>query len=321
MQPYGGTEIQFDYLRKYAQKNLLDLVQITTSIPEKEPLHPLRPNILWIKNSYDQPNVAPWFKISSNHEKYDWYVFNSHWTYEKFRYFFDIPDTKSVVLKNGIDYSELVTKEHFKYKAPLKLIYFSTPWRGLDVLLQAMEKLKDEKDIILDVYSSTKLYGEAFYRENDKHYTSLYEKAEKLPNVNLKGYCDHRELVGRLKDYHINVHPSTWEETFCISAMESLAAGCMLITTNLGALPETCAEFPIYMPYSKDKNHLAFQTAESIKQTKTILEATDLTTALTFQQEYYKKFYDWKILGHFWTRFLKGAINEKRQAKRADQWG
>ena len=233
MQPYGGTEIQFDYLRKYAEKNLLDLVQITTSIPEKEPLHPLRPNILWIKNSYDQPNVAPWFKITANHAKYDWYVFNSHWTHEKFRYFFDIPDTRCVVLKNGLDYKELPLKQSFKYEAPLKLIYFSTPWRGLDVLLDAMEALKEEKDIILDIYSSTKLYGEAFYRENDKHYTPLYEKAEKLSNVNLKGYCDHRELLGRLKDYHINVHPSTWEETFCISAMESLAVGCMLITTNL----------------------------------------------------------------------------------------
>ena len=50
MQPYGGTEIQFDYLRKYGNKSLLDLVQITASVPEKEPLHPLRPNILWIKN-------------------------------------------------------------------------------------------------------------------------------------------------------------------------------------------------------------------------------------------------------------------------------
>ena len=56
---------------KYAQKNLLDLVQITTSIPEKEPLHPLRPNILWIKNSYDQPNLAPWFSDKNNHNKYN----------------------------------------------------------------------------------------------------------------------------------------------------------------------------------------------------------------------------------------------------------
>ena len=32
-------------------------------MPEKIPLHPTKPNILWQKNSYDQPNLAPWFKI------------------------------------------------------------------------------------------------------------------------------------------------------------------------------------------------------------------------------------------------------------------
>ena len=37
MQPYGGTEIQFDYLKKYTLEGLVDSVQITTSIPEKIP--------------------------------------------------------------------------------------------------------------------------------------------------------------------------------------------------------------------------------------------------------------------------------------------
>ena len=313
MQPYGGTEIQFDYLRKYASQSLIDLVQITTSIPEKEPLHPLRPNILWIKNSYDQPNVAPWFKKKENHNKYDWYVFNSHWTYEKFRYFFNIPDTRCAILKNGIDYEELKLKQDFVYKPPLKLIYFSTPWRGLDVLLGAMEALQKEKDIELDVYSSTILYGEAFKQANDKLYTKLYDKANSLKNVNYKGYCSHKVLMAKLKDYHLNVHPSTWEETFCISAMESLAAGCMLLTTNLGALPETCAEFPIYIPYTKDKKYLGQQTAASILDAREIFKTEDTKLHLQFQQQYYYRFYNWKHLGKFWNRFLKGALNERHK--------
>ena len=315
MLPYGGTEIQFDYLRKYAALHLIDLVQITTSIPEKEPLHPLRPNILWIKNSYDQANVSPWFKKKDNHSKYDWYVFNSHWTYEKFRYFFDVPDTRCLVIKNGIDYDELKLKTDFTYKPPLKLIYFSTPWRGLDVLLNAMELLEKDKDITLDVYSSTIIYGDGFYRENDKQFHKLYDQAELLGNVHYKGYCHHDQLMGILKDYHVSVHPSTFEETFCISAMEALAAGCMLITTNLGAIPETCAEFPIYMPYSKNKKHLAQQTADSIKQAKAILGAQNLSQNLKFQQQYYKNYYDWKVLGRFWDRFLKGAINDRKKRK------
>jgi hypothetical protein len=46
------------YLRKYVSKDLLDQVQITTSVPEKIPLHPTKLNILWQKNSYDQPNLS-----------------------------------------------------------------------------------------------------------------------------------------------------------------------------------------------------------------------------------------------------------------------
>ena len=69
--PKGGTELQFDYLEKYVDKNLLDQVQICTSVPEKIPLHPTKPNILWQKNSYDQPNLTPWFSNLSKLGQYD----------------------------------------------------------------------------------------------------------------------------------------------------------------------------------------------------------------------------------------------------------
>ena len=310
MQPAGGTEIQFKYLKKYANPGVLDSVQITTSIPEKEPLDPVRPNILWLKNSYDQPNLAPWFKNKDNHSKYDWYVFNSHWSYEKYRFFFKIPEDKCTVIKNAIDYDELQLKTDFTPKKKIKMCYISTPWRGLEIALAAMDGIKDP-DITLDVYSSTIIYGKSFEQQNDDKYKPLYEKAKNMPNVNYMGYCDHKTLVSKLKDYDVNCFPSIWEETFCISAMESLAAGQILITTDLGALPETCCEFPIYIPYTQNKPKLALQLAECILQTKRML-SQDLTNPLKFQQEYYKRFYDWKYIGNHWNNFLKGAINVKR---------
>ena len=125
------------------------------------------------------------------------------------------------------------------------------------------------------------------------------------------GYCPHDKLLGKLKDYQVNCFPSIWEETFCISAMESLAAGQMLITTDLGALPETCAEFPIYIPYTSNKKNLKIQLAEAIIETKEILKK-DISQGLKFQQSYYKRFYDWKVIGNFWTNFLKGALSVYR---------
>jgi len=309
MKPYGGTEIQFDYLKKYVPKGLLDKIQITTSIPEKDPLHPRLPNVLWIKNSYDQSNLTGWFKDKSNHSKYDFYVFNSHWCYEKYRYFFFFFFIRSVVIKNAIDYDELVTKTEFPKKDKIKLIYFSTPWRGLDVLLDAMEQLQDNDKIELDVYSSTIIYGNQFATENDKAFIHLYDKAKSLKNVNYKGYLAHNKLVNILHTYDVNCHPSTWEETFCISAMESLAAGLILITTNLGAIPETCTEFPIYMPYTKDKKYLATLTKQSILDVQKTYKDIDLKNHLQFQQSYYKSFYDWKHIANFWERFIRGVTN------------
>ena len=226
-----------------------------------------------------------------------------------------MPDTRSVVIKNGIDYEELKIKKDFTYKDPLRLVYFSTPWRGLDVLLNTMELLKDEKDIVLDVYSSTIIYGDGFHIENEPKFLKLYEQARDLKNVNYKGYLHHNELMEKLKEYHVSVHPSTFEETFCISAMGALAAGCMLITTDLGAIPETCAEFPVYIPYTADKKHLAAQTAASIKQAREILSARDISQSLKFQQQYYKYYYDWKVIGPFWDRFLQGTIHARRKEK------
>ena len=303
MKPYGGTEIQLEYLHKYVDKDLLNKVQITTSVPEKTPIDPTKINVLWVHNSYDQPNLYPWFKNKLNHRKYDWYVFNSHWTYEKYRLMFDIPTDISVVIKNGFD-DDLIVKSEFKPKEKLKLVYTSTPWRGLDVLLKAMEQIKTDK-VELDIYSSTQIYGDAFKKVNDDQFIKLYDKAKSLKYVNYKGYTNHKELMKVLHTYDCYVHPSTFEETFCLAAMESLAAGLVTMTTDLGALYETCAEFPIYVPYLKDKEALAKQFAGAIDMLPDLISNVD-ENRIKFQMQYYRQYYHWNVIKTYWERFLNG---------------
>jgi len=303
MNPYGGTEIQLEYLHKYVDKDLLNKVQITTSVPEKTPIDPTKVNVLWVHNSYDQPNLYPWFKNKLNHRKYDWYVFNSHWTYEKYRLMFDIPTDISLVIKNGFD-DDLIVKSEFKPKEKLKLIYTSTPWRGLDVLLKAMEQIKTDK-VEIDIYSSTQIYGDAFKKVNDDQFIKLYDKAKSLKYVNYNGYIDHKELMKVLHTYDCYVHPSTFEETFCLAAMESLAAGLVAMTTDLGALYETCAEFPIYVPYLKDKEALAKQFAEAIDVLPDLISNVD-ENRMKFQMQYYRQYYHWNVIKTYWERFLNG---------------
>ena len=309
MKPRGGTELQLELLERYADKKLLDQVQICTSIPGKVPLHSTKVNILWQQNSYDQPNLAPWFKNKDNHDKYNWYVFNSHWCYEKFRMMFDIPTHKSVVIKNAIDKIE-PNKLDYKKGDPIKLIYTSTPWRGLNILLAAMQLIENPL-IHLDVYSSTQIYGDGFKSANDDKFKDLYDQATKIPNVTYVGYKPNEFIKDNLKNYHMFTYPNIWEETSCIAAIEAMAAGLYCVTTDYGALFETCAEFAAYVPYEKDFIKLAKTFASTIEAAANQLHEEYVREHLQFQINYTNKFYLWDSRKNYWNKFLQGAINAR----------
>ena len=308
--PKGGTELQFNYLEEYVDKKLLDQVQITTSVPEKIPLHPNKVNILWQKNSYDQPNLAPWFEDKSNHHKYDWYVFNSHWTFEKFRMMFGLPAEKCLVIKNGVD--KIQKAKPYKQGDPIRIIHQNTPWRGLSVLLGAMQLVKNPL-ITLDVYSSTEVYGKQFFEKNDHEYTELYEQAKKLSNVNYLGYRPNSYIKDNMHKYNMYAYPSIFEETSCISLLECMAGGLYCVTTNLGALFETGAEFPMYIPFDNDLRRLSMKFASAIEASANILHGETIHKHLETQSDYVNAYYNWNKIGTSWTRFLTGAISVKNK--------
>ena len=309
MEPRGATELQHEMLERHVPKDLLDQVQICTSIPGKVPIDKTKLNILWQKNSWDQPNLHDFFKDQSRHKEYDWYVFNSHWNYEKFRYFFNIPTDRSIVIKNGIE--EFPIRKIYKKGDPIKLIHHCTPWRGLNVMLRAMQEIKDPK-ITLDVYSSSHVYGSDFAKVHDEEFIPLYEQAKKLPNVNYIGYKPHEFIREMMPNYDMFVYPCIFEETSCVSALEAMASGVHVITNNFGALFETCAEWPVYVNYSTNYEQMAMDTASAIHTASNYLHEDFIQEHLEQQQQYFKKFYNWKKKGIEWTSFLKGALNEKK---------
>jgi len=308
MKPIGGTELQLSKLYKYVDNDLLSKVQITTSVPEKNPLSKDKPNILWVHNSYDQPNLVDWFKDKSNHNKYDWYVFVSNWLSEKFRMMYGLPAHKCTVIKNAID--SFPGRAVYKKGAPVKLLFSSTPWRGLNVLLGAMQLIKNPL-ITCDVYSSTKIYGSSFDESNRDTYEPLFEQARLLENVNYMGFVSNETILKSMYNYHVFVHPSIWEETSCLAAIESLAAGLHGIVTNYGALPETCSEWPTYVQYQTDYKNLSKMFAYAIDGIVEVLHTDGMQELLTSQQMFYKKFYNWENRKHEWTNFLKGVTNAK----------
>ena len=308
MNPIGGTELQFKLLEKYIDSKLLNNFQITTSVPEKIPLAKDKINILWQQNSYNQPNLAGWFKDKDNHKKYDWYVFNSNWNYEKYRDSFDLPTERCHVIKNGV--TNFVQRHPYKKGERLRLLFHPTPWRGLNVILGAMQLLKND-NITLDVFSSTKIYGDQFMNANDDQYKSLYAQAAQLKNVNYRGWHSNDYICEHITDYQIFPYSNNWEETSCISAIEALGAGLHMITTNYGALFETCSEWPVYVQYDTNYKNMSECFAYAIDSVVDYLHHERCQEHLQMQQDFYKKFYSWNKRKMEWTNFLEGVLNAK----------
>ena len=71
-----------------------------------------------------------------------------------------------------------------------------------------------------------------------KKYESIFDECKNSKNVNYLGFLENKKIIELLKKMHIFSYPSIWPETSCIAAIESMGAGCEVVTTNLGALFE-----------------------------------------------------------------------------------
>ncbi len=138
-------------------------------------------------------------------------------------------------------------------------------------------------------------------------------KLKNYHNVNYIGYVSNEYICRRkLQTYDIFVYPNIWEETSCISAIEALSAGLHMVTTNYGALFETCSEWPVYVNYTKDYKNLAELFAFSIDEVCGYLYKGSVPNFLKRQQEFYREFYSWDKRKSEWTNFLQGLLHEQR---------
>lgn len=246
----GGTELMINRMINNIPKKYLKGYEIIHSrIPEE-----LSEEHETILVCHDLPNDPMYSRLSDENfrNKFYKFVFVSNWQMQYFNMSLGIPYSKSVVIKNAIEPFPHRPAEDAPDK--VKLIYHTTPHRGLSLLLPVFETLSKTKNIELNIYSSFEIYG---WAERDKEYQSLFERAKRHPNINYYGYRSNEEVRKALTENHIFAYPSIWPETSCLAAIEALCAGLHVANPNYAALSETCAVFGSNYQWSEDVNQHA----------------------------------------------------------------
>ena len=185
----GGTEILKQGLIKHTNFNDYEDINLIISTPDQNKIRYTKKNVLWQHLNYIDESLAP-IKDPSFMKAINSTVYVSHWQLEKFRYLFQVPLHNAHVIRNAIEPIELKPKSK---DGKLKLIYTSTPFRGLSILLDVMEILNRD-DIELDVYSSTEVYGSGYDAAYYGKYESLFNRAKEAKNVNYLGYASNENV-------------------------------------------------------------------------------------------------------------------------------
>lgn len=294
----GGTELLHGCL-----SSLVDLtpINLIVSICHPSTIAPNKPNVLWQHHSYDQGAVQL-LKDEKLANQYDAIVFVSHWQFEEYRRRFPIPWHKCYVIQNAIPTVPI----HSKPKDKIRLVYTSTPWRGLETLLDAYQMI-DRSNVELIIYSGTSIYGQAFYDANHDKYKPLYDRAVSLGATHYE-YATNAEVRQALSQAHILAYPNTWEETSCLAAIEALASGCRVVTTSYGALPETCGPWADYVAPGQD---LAKRFAVKLEHNIRTFWTSAVQDKLIEQVRYYSQHWTWATRRHEWENLLRTLTPDK----------
>lgn len=227
----GGTEITKRSVAKNIDPKLADEFQIIASRVRDINAEKIR--VYWQHDLAEDPEVNH-LKDKSSRDRFHKFIFSSNWQLNDFVTKLQFPqDDKVHVIETPIEPFPQVEKT----KDKVNIVYFSTPQRGLELLVPVFEALAQKHDNIhLNVFSSFKIYG---WDEADKQFEPLYDRIRNHPKMTYHGFAPQETLRQSLLESHILAYPCVWKETSCRVLMESMSAGLLCVHPNLAALPDT----------------------------------------------------------------------------------
>ncbi len=239
----------------------------------------------------------------------------TEWHKNKFIEQFPETENKIQVIGNGIDISKFQIGE----KNPNQYIYISHAERGLG------QVLSEWNDILLvnpnaELKISTPQYG--------LEYFNLYFKewVDSLDNIEFLGTLPQHELYKLMAGSTYWYYPSSYEETFCITALEMLGHKVQPITWEWGGLKETLNGFNTSnesenIDWNGVKKYLNLKDWKHLGKTKwlNILKMSDIKldqfTVITLKPHNNQELYDRCndiTLPHPHTYFLKYGFDFRK---------
>jgi glycosyltransferase involved in cell wall biosynthesis len=257
--------------------------------------------IVWTGHAHDRGAVATLARPEVQ-ALIDGFALVSEWQAACFCQAFGLDPARIGILRNAVGpaFADLFGGSPIlpAKEGPPTLCYTSTPFRGLDRLLVAFTRIRAAvPDARLEIYSSMALYNALL-----DPYQPLYDAARTTPGVAYHGAVAQPALAQALRRATMLAYPNTFFETSCIAVMEAMAAGCSVVTSDLGALPETGAGFIDLTAPLADADAHAEAFADRVIQLLAVQQADPAGTEARLQAQ------------------VAYVVAENNWPRRAEQW-
>lgn len=298
----GGTEMMKRGLAERLPAGLADDFQIICSRVREIDESKIR--VYWLHDLPEDPETSHLQKESSR-DRFHKNVFCGQWQYYRYQHVLGMPyDNKSIVIETAIDPIKAVEKS----KEEIRLIYTSTPQRGLALLVPVFEKLAEKYDnIVLDVFSSYKIYG---WEDADKHYEPIYERCRNHPRINYHAFAPNEVVREHLQKAHIHAYPSIWIECNSRSVIEAMSAGCLCVHPNYGGLIDTSGGMTFQYQGHHEPNMHANIFYHALDNAIQNVNKDDVQNYLKLVKMYADTRYNWSKVTQQWVDLLT-ALKEQ----------
>lgn len=186
------------------------------------------------------------------------------------------------------------------------LVYTSTPFRGLEVLVKAFTGIQERiPNVRLRVFSSMGIYQVG---EGEDQFHELYQTCRETRGIEYVGPVPQPQLARELKSASMLAYSNVFAETACVAMMEAMASGCAIVSSHLGALPETTAGYATLLrePVRSEEYHNAFvDTVATTLEALLGSERSQYEKHLQAQVAYCLEHYTWAKRAVQWAEWLE----------------
>lgn len=159
-------------------------------------------------------------------------IVNSKYMLKILSRFGEFPISKTELIPNGVDIERIRNMKPIKLSGDLSLLFVGhlSHLKGSDILIEAFKEFSSRHDDDVHLYLAGSGRLQTFYQKS-------ISDANLRRKIHFLGAVPQESVFRLLKGCDVCVIPSRWE-AFSVVALEAMAAGKPIISTNVGGLPE-----------------------------------------------------------------------------------